>query len=422
MRIKHLSLRNIGPFIEAEMRFFDDADEKVPVVLITGENGAGKSIITDAIRGMFGPQYVRLERDIRRRKCEEKPEIRMMLETEQEEYFLNSHEIRENDILPPPLSEKHHSVMNMPENVRKGGECPNWIADFWPSASAGGSYQIRALANPEHKNLFLNALQGVGTKESLTELICHFDYLRDSRDPREQEIGERLYHVLEKIIENSLLDGGKLSHISRSTYQPVILQNGQAVNLENLSSGNLYLIQNMTGLLGKMYSVHFLRQTPLSEICQTPGILLIDEAENHLHPKWQKRFIRSVLDIFPNLQIIATTHSPFIISSVPDARLFVCKVRAEHCVVVDETSEYSNKPVDEILISPLFEGTLPFNEDISRLIRKREQAIRAGNGNEREQIETKLKAINPQYFSYLDVDFGEAGPYPELVEGAEFGL
>jgi len=111
------------------------------------------------------------------------------------------------------------------------------------------------------------------------------------------------------------------------------------------------------------------------------------------------------------------THSPFIISSVPDARLFVCKVRADHCVVVDETSEYSNKPVDEILISPLFEGTLPFNEDISRLIKKREQVIRAGNRKEREQIETKLKAINPQYFSYFDVDFGEAGPYPELVEG-----
>ena len=50
MKIKSLSLRNIGPFIEADMEFFDDSDEKPPIVLITGENGTGKSIILDAIR------------------------------------------------------------------------------------------------------------------------------------------------------------------------------------------------------------------------------------------------------------------------------------------------------------------------------------------------------------------------------------
>ncbi len=44
MKIRQLSLKNIGPFIKAEMCFLNDSDEKQrPVVLITGENGTGFS-------------------------------------------------------------------------------------------------------------------------------------------------------------------------------------------------------------------------------------------------------------------------------------------------------------------------------------------------------------------------------------------
>lgn len=281
MKIRKLSIRNIGPFIEAEMCFFSDADKKQsPVVLITGENGTGKSIILDAIRGMFGPGYGKLERDIRRRKCEGKSYIKMILEPDGKELCLNSYEIRKNDILPGSRSGDHHRLMNLPENVRKGGECPNWIADFWPSASGGGSYRIDTLESPDHRKFLSGALQGLRTNADITRLICHSDYVRDSRDPEERKVGESLYQILERIIEKSLLDGGRLSHVSRSTYEPIIIQNSQAVSLENLSSGNLYLIQNMAGLLSKMYSVLMLRQARLSELCLTPGLLLIDEAEN----------------------------------------------------------------------------------------------------------------------------------------------
>ena len=66
----------------------------------------------------------------------------------------------------------------------------------------------------------------------------------------------------------------------------------------------------MVSMLGKMYAVNVLNSKPLEELCQAPGLLLIDEAENHLHPKWQKTFINNILTVFPNLQIILTTHSP----------------------------------------------------------------------------------------------------------------
>ena len=47
-----------------------------------------------------------------------------------------------------------------------------------------------------------------------------------------------------------------------------------------------------------------------------PGILCIDEIENHLHPTWQRRVIPALRKHFPGLQIFATTHSPFVVAGL----------------------------------------------------------------------------------------------------------
>ncbi len=48
----------------------------------------------------------------------------------------------------------------------------------------------------------------------------------------------------------------------------------------------------------------------------TPGVVLIDELDLHLHPKWQRRIIGDLRRTFPMLQFICTTHSPFLIQSL----------------------------------------------------------------------------------------------------------
>jgi predicted ATP-binding protein involved in virulence len=50
---------------------------------------------------------------------------------------------------------------------------------------------------------------------------------------------------------------------------------------------------------------------------KTPGIVLIDEIDQHLHPSWQRRIIRDLRKTFPNVQFIVTTHSPQVLSEVP---------------------------------------------------------------------------------------------------------
>lgn len=53
-----------------------------------------------------------------------------------------------------------------------------------------------------------------------------------------------------------------------------------------------------------------------------PGIVLIDEIETHLHIKLQKAILPFLTEFFPNIQFIVTTHSPFVLTSLPDAVVF----------------------------------------------------------------------------------------------------
>ena len=45
----------------------------------------------------------------------------------------------------------------------------------------------------------------------------------------------------------------------------------------------------------------------------TPEVVMVDELDLHLHPKWQRRVIPDLKSTFPSLQFITTTHSPQLI-------------------------------------------------------------------------------------------------------------
>lgn len=51
-------------------------------------------------------------------------------------------------------------------------------------------------------------------------------------------------------------------------------------------------------------------------VLDTHGIVMIDELDLHLHPSWQKHVVADLQAAFPNIQFIATTHSPFIVQSL----------------------------------------------------------------------------------------------------------
>lgn len=402
MKLHKLYLKNIGPFLEGKIEF----DQ---VTILTGENGTGKTVVLDAIRKMLlspNANYLEKIRDIRRNdnfKIELSLSVngnKINLETEKCFQLIQGNieifEIQNQEIPFYEISNRFISNKNAKGNL--------WIANYWTSQNDHENFHIPSLDFIKPENYLINCLDGIQKNAETTKIVTFLDYYKSSDKPEEKKEGEFIFEILKKIFKISLYEG-KFVYVDRSRLMPVIIQNGVEVSLDKLSSGNLYLVQRLIGLLGQMYSVYKLNNLPLEEMCNTPGLLLIDEAENHLHPKWQKTFIKSILELFPNLQIVAATHSPFIVGSVENAKIYVCKPETDHSIIVDETANYSNKPIEEILISEVFGGTTPFaNEEINRLLKERKEAIEKGDKQEEERTEKRLLELNPQYFSYLEMD------------------
>jgi predicted ATP-binding protein involved in virulence len=99
---------------------------------------------------------------------------------------------------------------------------------------------------------------------------------------------------------------------------------------EYLSSGFKSCLSIMFGIM-KEIEYRF----PNTEVAKFEGIVLIDELELHLHPEWQSRIAPVLLDIFPSLQFITTTHSPHIIQNA-DRQTIIALERKENEVVKRE--------------------------------------------------------------------------------------
>lgn len=82
-----------------------------------------------------------------------------------------------------------------------------------------------------------------------------------------------------------------------------------------LSDGFSSVIQIVAELLLRMEAVS-------RSSYDMPGVVLIDEIETHLHLELQKAILPFLTGFFPNIQFIVTTHSPFVLTSLPDAVIF----------------------------------------------------------------------------------------------------
>jgi predicted ATP-binding protein involved in virulence len=76
---------------------------------------------------------------------------------------------------------------------------------------------------------------------------------------------------------------------------------------------------------------------------ETPGVVLIDEVDLHLHPRWQQKVVGDLLRAFPKVQFFGTTHSPFIIQSLPP-------IDGVRLMNLDdpEAEDFTNKSVEDI--------------------------------------------------------------------------
>lgn len=82
--------------------------------------------------------------------------------------------------------------------------------------------------------------------------------------------------------------------------------------IEHLSAGYQSLIWTVFDIA---YRMAVLNPSKLDKIAETAGVVLIDEIDMHLHPRWQWNVVGALISTFPNVQFIAATHAPILFAS-----------------------------------------------------------------------------------------------------------
>ncbi len=140
------------------------------------------------------------------------------------------------------------------------------------------------------------------------------------------------------------------------------------VPFDKLAAG----FRSVIGLVGDLL-IRFIRKQPtVKQLADLAGIVIIDELENHLHPKWQYQLPTLLSKAFPNIQFIAATHSVIPILGAPKNSVFLKLNRSKQQGITVERIDIdvANLLPNSILTSPIFDmDTIrPIaNEDLSKL-------------------------------------------------------
>ena len=92
-------------------------------------------------------------------------------------------------------------------------------------------------------------------------------------------------------------------------------KNTKPLPIKYLSDGQKVLIKILGDLLFRCVVLNF-NAYHEKTFKLTEGVVIIDEIDLHLHPKWQREIIENLRRVFPKIQFIISTHSPFVLQSL----------------------------------------------------------------------------------------------------------
>ena len=107
--------------------------------------------------------------------------------------------------------------------------------------------------------------------------------------------------------------------LERSPLAVTVRLNGDTLHFDSLPDGLKSIISWVADLSLRLEAIPWQEQR---DVFSQPIILLLDEVDIHLHPKWQRRILPAIQTLLPNAQIFVSTHSPFVVGSVEDAWVY----------------------------------------------------------------------------------------------------
>ncbi|MFZ2403529.1 MAG: AAA family ATPase [Methylobacter sp.] len=107
--------------------------------------------------------------------------------------------------------------------------------------------------------------------------------------------------------------------LERSPLAVTVRVNGDTIHFDSLPDGLKSIISWVADLSLRLEAIPWQEQR---DVFSQPIILLLDEVDIHLHPKWQRRILPAIQTLLPNAQVFVSTHSPFVVGSVEDAWVY----------------------------------------------------------------------------------------------------
>ena len=294
-------------------------DEKNPHLIITGKNGSGKTVLLNAISNYLDKiktdtnfSFMSLEKEVDQRKkwlAEAKNDI----EKVKWEEILIKHENKLNE-LKGKIDLEFSNIGELIKKYNSG----DFILAFYEAARKN---EITEPKNPTKPNL---DKKGNVRDSLISELLKFLSDLkfqealaRNDGKIEEADLFKQWFENFKKVLRRIFDDENLELDFHYQDYTFSIITQGKSFKFTELSDGFRAVLEIVADLILKMQP-----NKAISTEFNKPGIALIDEIETHLHLKLQKVILPMLTVLFPNIQFIVTTHSPFVLSSLNNTTAF----------------------------------------------------------------------------------------------------
>jgi predicted ATP-binding protein involved in virulence len=326
VKIKKIILKNFKGFVDKEFSFSDQFN------LLLGDNGSGKTAVLDALALLLSSIFIGFDETEKRSPIKDE-DVRQVSNPYGDEARMEPNY--------PVSIEAQGIVMEYPVHWNKrrlGSQNQTDDVDWDLTAiTAGFNPHVR---QGKHVTLPVIAYYGTGrlwlrTENEKVEPIPPVSRLhayKDCLDPRSNEkelvrwmkeqelfniqknIESNLYDAVKKAIINCIEECKEIWYDVRRDSIMLKRNDGHCLPAYLFSDG----YRNMIAMAADIaYRMAMLNPHLGTEVTQTtPGVVLIDEIDLHLHPNWQRRVVNDLKRAFPCVQFIATSHSPFIVQSL----------------------------------------------------------------------------------------------------------
>lgn len=375
-----------------------DIDLSKQVTVLTGANGCGKTTLLTILSNLFGwhINFVATPHFSKKRNTKFFSDIRRIIfdDIPDEPNANKVGSISYSDgslcqLLTPqnnsqtPQYQLQYSIRNSIEGLYIPSHRP--AISYQPVASIPTNPKNNQQHYQEFQSLLLESFgsgnsrnPGMVLKQSLISLAL-FGY--GNQAVAENKEYSNLFETFQKILRIVLPGNIGFEKIEIRMPDVVLVTKTGDFSLDAMSGG-------VNALFGIAWQIHMYGAA--REKCT----VLIDEPENHLHPSMQRTLLPNLAKAFPNCQFIVATHSPFIVTSSPDANVFALIHNAENQIVSEHLGQADlagspDKVLREILEVP---STIPLwvEDKIREILVKHQDGL---NSNNRESIGTIFQEL-----------------------------